>query len=309
MKQECRKSCFTLVELLVVIAILAVLLSLLTNSLTKLSEMAEQNTCSSRLKQLGTTFAIYAGDYNDSTVSTWNTIANIPGRNPPDHYMYRSVWRNSLVPDYMGGNTKGGPNTYHFKTGWSIDECRKWNEIGVLSCPTALETWGRGDVSAFTPDTNEAWMTGTGTMAINNDFGGYTSGARSVTRMGQIESPAVFAMTFCSSVGWRGNITASATGPYDLQRSGYSPVVGGDGNPVPLMPHGGKYWVWTNQSYNLGYFLDGKSGTLFGDGHVGMLYGEDFPGGSAQFGLRNDISKESRLFWFGYSSDYAGNND
>jgi prepilin-type N-terminal cleavage/methylation domain-containing protein/prepilin-type processing-associated H-X9-DG protein len=65
MKRLIRKRAFTLIELLVVIAIIAILAAILFPVFAQAKAAAKKTTDLSNLKQLGTSTALYLGDYDD----------------------------------------------------------------------------------------------------------------------------------------------------------------------------------------------------------------------------------------------------
>jgi prepilin-type N-terminal cleavage/methylation domain-containing protein len=69
-----RKSAFTLIELLVVIAIIAILAAILFPVFAQAKEAAKKTSCLSNVKQIGTGFQMYMGDFDDTFVP-WTTNA------------------------------------------------------------------------------------------------------------------------------------------------------------------------------------------------------------------------------------------
>jgi len=60
---------FTLIELLVVVAIIALLIAILLPSLNRARETSRRTVCGTQLKGQGTSFAIYASQFNDAIPS------------------------------------------------------------------------------------------------------------------------------------------------------------------------------------------------------------------------------------------------
>lgn len=72
------KRAFTLIELLVVIAIIAILAAILFPVFAQAKEAAKKTSGLSNIKQIGTSFILYAGDYDDQCPQAWspNTAGN-----------------------------------------------------------------------------------------------------------------------------------------------------------------------------------------------------------------------------------------
>jgi prepilin-type N-terminal cleavage/methylation domain-containing protein len=110
------KRAFTLIELLVVIAIIAILAAILFPVFAQAKEAAKQTSTTSNAKQLGTAFAIYVTDNDDTLPSSfapisgtgnvqywWNYPASFPAgsADPATGYLYEEdviSWSNAVLP-------------------------------------------------------------------------------------------------------------------------------------------------------------------------------------------------------------------
>lgn len=70
---------FTLIELLVVIAIIAILAAILFPVFTQAKQAAKKSACLSNLRQIGTAFFIYQGDYDDRLPDRRDLKSTLPG--------------------------------------------------------------------------------------------------------------------------------------------------------------------------------------------------------------------------------------
>lgn len=127
MRQEVRRSAFTLVELLVVIAIIALLVAILLPSLSKAREAAKSAACASNMRTFGSGFEIYASEdrnlyrcssafdhRRDGDVRTFGWVADIirvkvgvPGNMLCPTNRYRI---SEKVADYTGAAATGTDN-------------------------------------------------------------------------------------------------------------------------------------------------------------------------------------------------------
>lgn len=88
---------FTLIEMLIVIAIISLLAALLFPVFARAREMARKTTCVSNLRQLGSAWALYAQDYDETTPGgAYTRFADHKTGHTIDGKRYTPLW--GLVP-------------------------------------------------------------------------------------------------------------------------------------------------------------------------------------------------------------------
>jgi prepilin-type N-terminal cleavage/methylation domain-containing protein len=136
-----RRSAFTLIELLIVIAIIAILAALLLPALARAKQKGQQSVCLSNLKQAGLAFAMYLNDNGDHF---------------PDERPLKSILPNGYHPWASSTWPPSDP-----RAGWAAstfqNECPNFN---IWSCPAAPNTIsGNALESAQATATNTATAT------------------------------------------------------------------------------------------------------------------------------------------------------
>lgn len=96
---------FTLIELLVVIAIIAILAAILFPVFAQAKGAAKRTQDLSNLKQLGLSFQLYAGDYDDMSVASGMKDFSLTGKN----YLWYGSVTGGLMAGGAGANPKESP--------------------------------------------------------------------------------------------------------------------------------------------------------------------------------------------------------
>ena len=189
-KQKLCKRCFTLIELMVVIAIMGILLSILLPSLSRVREKAKRSVCLNNLKQCGVVSILYADSNNsrfNPTLGPHNSGASLHwiGSKTKDGFdPYIGDWEVTNCPNFrfntIGNGMSVTNNAYMigFIYSGGMDTSNlagsgnDWDAPQSLMDDNTLLLWAdriqtSENWSALYPHTDSGWQVGPAGININ----------------------------------------------------------------------------------------------------------------------------------------------
>lgn len=143
-----RVQCFTLVELLVVIALLAILAGLLSPALKKARDSARGIQCINNLRQIGAAFMQYANDHDD-IIAPWRlgtySYRNYVGRYEENGTLGNAPGWGGYIYPYLGG-----------KGHWKVFVCPSDPRAAERNLTDYTSNGGQGTGASYSMNTSSA---------------------------------------------------------------------------------------------------------------------------------------------------------
>lgn len=159
-----RRSGFTLMELLVIVAIISILVAMAFSGLKPLKSKMEETQCSNNMRQIGTGLFAYAAD-NNNTMPPVFLVTPSSASGEQNFWVY-PVWTYvypGTIPQYPENNTQFSSRaTYKWKS--NVFRCPS-TKHGAIKAPTvgslnnAAESYGLNDTPT-TIDGSGNWVDG-----------------------------------------------------------------------------------------------------------------------------------------------------
>ncbi|MCG3148684.1 MAG: hypothetical protein PCFJNLEI_02129 [Verrucomicrobiae bacterium] len=110
------QQCFTLIELLTVIAIIGILAALLIPAVSTVRERARRAACSSNLRQIGLAISQFAGNFSHNPVPYQTTPVDVSNHSFTNLQSYLPAWNVFLCPSDTRQPTRTVTNWASFTT-------------------------------------------------------------------------------------------------------------------------------------------------------------------------------------------------